>query len=266
MYLHGKQGILQKIAFEVRYNFGFMYLDKCGKTLNRVLRDHPEWMMKGDSANPQGTGLVNIDNGCSFSFSAYNYVFGLEMPAGGEALTDNDLRVFIDQTEMLSTIVNDSLGLEDFTRIGLRTWHLFEFDSTIEATKWHANLGIYTLSGDLTNTFEATIEAASIAILLSSKERQYRLSLSSVERQAQLDLGEEILNVRASKLSKDQDKFLRRQLEAKRRIHANPLFAAMVDIDAFQEQPISVDPRDFITNSMTQCAESLTKLEAGIRA
>ncbi len=106
MYIKGQRGILQKIAFEVRYLYGFTYLDKCGKTVNTILRQHPEWMIKGDSPNPQDGRLVSMRNGCSFAFSPYSYNFGLDMPAGGEPLSDSDVAGFVDQTDLLSRIVN----------------------------------------------------------------------------------------------------------------------------------------------------------------
>jgi len=257
VYVKGKGGILQKLAYEVRYDFGFTYLDKCGRTINTILRDHPEWMIKADTPNPQAGSLVSIDNGCSFVFSPYNYTFVLEMPAGGEPLSEKERSEFVDQVELLSVIVSDSLGLEAFTRIGMRAWYLFSFDKLSESTEWLTSLGFYSISPDLSKLFEATLDAASVVVLLSSKERQYRLSFSSVERQVQLDLGQEILSIRASTLSKDQDKFLLRQLETRRRIHANPQFAALLDIDAFQEDPISIDARDFIENSLKDHSEKI---------
>jgi hypothetical protein len=63
--------------------------------------------------------------------------------------------------------------------------------------------------------------------------------------------------VRASSLSKDQNKFLQKQVQARSRMRANPEYAAMIDIDAFQEEPPSVDPRDFIETSAQQFAGRL---------
>lgn len=139
----------------------------------------------------------------------------------------------------------------------MRAWYVFSFNSVLEATKWLISLDYYSISPKLTESFDASLDAASVVLLLSGKERKYRISFSSVERQAQLNLGEEILSVRTSKLSKDQDKFLLKQLEAKRRVHSNPEFAALLDVDAFQENPLSIDARDFIEMSMKDYADKL---------
>jgi hypothetical protein len=227
------------------------------------MRQYPEWLVKGDAPNPQDGRLVSVRNTCSFSFNPYNYNFFLEMPTGGEALTDNDVQTFINQVDLISRIVNDYLGLDTFTRISFRAWYLFSFDSLSESKNWLSHLGYFSISDKLITAFRGEIEAATMAILLTSTDRKYRLSFNSVERQAQLNLGEEILTVRASTLSKDQDKFLRQQMQAKRRMHLNPEFAAMFDIDAFQEDPISIDPRDFIETSIDQYSERLTSAAGG---
>jgi hypothetical protein len=56
--------------------------------------------------------------------------------------------------------------------------------------------------------------------------------------------------MRASSLSKDQNKFLLKQLEAKRRLLASPGFAAMIDVDAYQEEPVTLDARDFVATTI----------------
>ncbi len=136
---------------------------------------------------------------------------------------------------------------------------MFSFGALAEATEWLCSLGYYSISPKLTTLFEGSLDAATVVVLLTGTERRFRISFSSVERQAQLDLGEEILNVRASTLSKDQDKFLLRQIETRRRMHSNPEFAALFDIDSFQERPVSIDARDFIETSMKQYSDRLEK-------
>lgn len=251
MFLQGKNGVLQKLAFAVNYDFGYIYLDKCGRTMNKILLEFPEWIAK-DSPNPQIASLTSMDNGCTFSFSAFSFNLGLEMPAGGVGLSPEDVTSFIDQCDVMSRLTIDSLSLNAFTRIGFRRWYVFSFNNASESKDWLNSLGHYSINPKLAEAFASTLDAASVVVLLSGQERRYRLSFSSVERQAQLDLGEEILSVRASKLSRDQNKFLQKQLEARRRVHANPQFAALIDLDSFQENPISIDARDFVSRSMDE--------------
>ena len=121
MHVKGKQAVLQKLGFEVRYDFGFTYLDKCGRTINTILHESPEWMIKGDHPNPQEGSMVSIRNGCTFSFSPYSYNFNLEMPKGGKPLDENDVSDFIEQADEISQVINNSLALNVFKRIGVKS-------------------------------------------------------------------------------------------------------------------------------------------------
>ncbi len=256
MNIKGKSSILQKIVFELRYRYGFTYLDKCGRTINAIMREHPEWMISGDP-NPQTTGLVSLQTGCLFNFSAPKCDFALEKPLGGDPISDQDFSGFVEQVALISGIVFDQLGLKEFTRIGFRAWHLFGCQNREEAENWLHSLDCYSISPNLSSAFEGEIEATSVVVVITGTDRKFRIAFNAVESHVELDLGQEILRVQASSLSKDQDKFLRKQMETKRRMRANPEYAAMIDMDAFQETPISVDPRDFIETSVKQFSDLL---------
>ena len=248
MRVNGKSGVSTKVVLEVRYKDGYVFLDKCGRTINKIIHDNPEWFPKG--ADPTNAGLVSMQNRCSFNFSSLNYNFNLERPLGGDPLQASDFEIFCDQVQTVSSIVHDYLELKTFTRIGCRIWHFFEADSKENAEKWLLDLGICKLSPNVEQAFQSKITSASAVIVMTGSDRFYRLSLNTVERSAQIDLGSEILSVRASSLSKDQNKFLLKQLETKKRALASPGFAVMIDTDAYQEDPAGVDPADFVATSV----------------
>ncbi len=260
MQIKGKKAILQKVVFELRYNYGFTYLDRRGRTINAIMREQPEWVLKSDSPNPQTAGLVSIRNGCSFNFSSFKYDFSLEMPLGAEhPLSDNELKDFVEQADILSRIVQDHLGLKEFSRIGFRAWYLFGCRDKEEAEKWLCGLPCYSLSPQLSAAFGGQLESAGITAVIAGTDRKFRLAFNAIERHAQLDMGEGLLQVRASSLSKKQNKYLQKQELVKRRMRSNPEYAALIDIDAFQEEPGAIDPRDFIETSLQQFPAGLTK-------
>jgi len=148
MRLKNKNSILQKLVFQIRYRFGFTYLDKCGRTINTIMRDLPEWIARGE-ATPNGTGLVSLRNGCLFNFSSSEYGLSLEKPSGETPLSDNDMKEFTEQVVSLSSLVNDQLGLREFTRIGFRAWYLFGCSSKEESEKWLNELGLYSINEKL---------------------------------------------------------------------------------------------------------------------
>jgi len=65
--IKAKAAILHKIVFEVRYRYGYTYLDKCGKTINLIMRDAPEWIVRADQPNPQLAPMVSSETVASFT-------------------------------------------------------------------------------------------------------------------------------------------------------------------------------------------------------
>ncbi len=68
MHIRGKDDILHKVVFEVRYRYGYTYLDRCGKTINVIMKEAPEWVVKAEQVNTQGVTLVSLANQCSLQF------------------------------------------------------------------------------------------------------------------------------------------------------------------------------------------------------
>ena len=257
MNIKGKQAILQKVVFELRYRYGMTYLDKCGRTLNAITREQPEWILKS-AASAQNSGLVSMRNSCNFNFSGNMLDSSIEQPAGGEPLSAQDVAEFTEQTDILSRIVIDQLGLKDFTRVGFRCWYLFPCESQEESERWILELGYYDVSSKPRAAFNGEVDITNFTVIVASEDRKFRLALNGVENQAQLNLGQEILSVRASSLSHDQKAVLLEQMKVRHRILVNPAFAAMIDVDAFQDAPLSVDPGDFIKTSVDKIEKGLT--------
>jgi hypothetical protein len=248
MYIRGKPSILYKLVFELRYRYGYTYLDRCGKTINAIMRESPEWVLKSEQASPQGAALVSIANQCSFNFSSLKLDFSIEQPATGE-LTRPEVEQFSSQVDLLTALVIDQLGLREFTRIGLRAWYLFPGPSKEESETWIRNLSIFNVSEQFINSFEGQIEAMGLSLVLAGTDRKYRIGLNGVEKSAMIDLGSELMALRTSTLPRDRDRLPRGN---SRRLYSPPSFGVMLDIDSYQEDPISVEPRDFVETSLAQ--------------
>lgn len=259
MKIDGRSSICHKVVYEVRYKYGFTYLDRCGSTINEIMKTAPEWILAEATPNPQNAPLLSLRNGTRFNFSALKYDFALEQTLGAEKdLERSDLDEFIEQVGFVSAIVNDRLGLKDFNRVGFRIWYLFGCSSKEESERWILELfPDSSVDATVAKAFGGPIEARNYVILVSSQDRKFRISVNGVERNAQVDLGDSILGIRASQLSSGQDKFLIQQLQAKKRIRMNPEFAAMIDVDAFVERPKDVEARDFVSESLKQIEERL---------
>jgi len=254
--LRGKTGFKHKLVLELRYRQGFSYLDRCGATINTILRDRPEWIVGSDPTSQSGS-LISSLNGTHFTFSSSKCTLNLEQKIGGEALDSAEITDFVEQADYLSRVVVDQLGLKEFTRIGFRVWFMFPCKDKRDSEDWLLGLGCMNVNDSLPKAFGGSIEAVGTAIVIVGKDRKFRIAFNGVERHAQVDFGQSILTLQPRALSKEQDKILREQMRVKRRMLQNPEFAAIIDIDAFQEDPHSVDARDFTTTSLNQFTEKL---------
>ena len=261
--LRGKEPILQKIVFELRYRHGFMYLDRCGRMINTIIREYPEWTIDPSNPNPQGATLVSLANSCVLSVGTRKLDLAIEMPLGGEPLREDDVTDVADQVDTTTAVVVDLLDLTDFSRIGCRLWYLFPCQNQQEAESWLASLGCYSVSDGLKAAFGGATEAIGISVVISGEDRKYRIAFNGVQRAATVDVGKEVLNVRAKDLPVDQRKMLLEQEKAKSRLRQAPDFPAMIDIYAFVEDPESPDPRAFVITTHKTALEQLRKAVGG---
>lgn len=259
MIINDRQSICHKVVYEVRYKYGFTYLDRCGSTVNEILKIDPEWILSETGPNPQNAPLVSLRNGTRFNFSTLKYDFSLEQTLGADKdLEEKDINEFIGQVDKISSVVNERLSLNEFSRAGFRIWYVFSSKTKEDSEKWISQLlKDVPVKKSLAKVFNGVIEAENYVTLIASQDRKFRISINGVERHAQVDLGDSILGIRASQLSKDQKKFLQDQLKVKKRVAKNPTFAAMIDVDSFVEMPKDIEAKDFIVESKKQIEEQL---------
>ena len=247
--LKGKEPIFQKIVFELRYRQGFSYLDKCGRMINAITENHPEWTLDPGKPNPQNAALISLSNSCVLHVGTRKLDLSLEIPAGGDTLEDDGLDEYADQVENTTAIIIDQLGLNEYDRIGCRVWYIFPCETQEESESWLNSLGCYSVSNNLVSAFGDSVEAAGLSVIVNGEDRDYRIAFNGVQRAAELDLGDAVLNVRPRDLDKKQQELLKHQEKTKARMRRAPSFPAMIDIDAYVEEPQSPEPKHFVTST-----------------
>ena len=60
---------LEQVIFQLRFSQGYLYLDRCGKILNEIGKDYPDWVVS-NNVSPQGAALISNSNGCILNFSS----------------------------------------------------------------------------------------------------------------------------------------------------------------------------------------------------
>jgi hypothetical protein len=246
--INGKEPLLRQIVFEIRYNHGYNYLDRCGKILNRISKEHGEWVI-GAQITPQNANLYSMRNGCRFTFSFTTCNLSLDRINSDAIISTNDIKDFANQSHDMTTVVIDELGLTEFARIGLRAWYYFPCETKREADIWLKDLGVVAVAPDLVSTYGGDVESQSLAVVIAGQDHRVRIGFDTFEKSDQIAAGPETVNFKASKLAKGQKDFLRKQLKERRKSEINTKFAALIDFDSFHEDPFSIDQHDFIIKS-----------------
>ncbi len=266
MKLARKEALYHKLVFEVRYEYGLVYLDRCGTTANRIMQTFPEWIIKEEAVSPQGAPLINVSSGAHFSFGTSKYDFSLDQPINREtALTPQDIDLFTSQVDAVAQIVHEELELKTFLREGFRIWYLFATESEEDSQQWVSSLGGFHMQPTVAHAFGAKLEGQGCVAVLATADRKYRISINPVQRLEQLDVGREILTIQPHKLPKGQKDALLKQARARKRLLSNPEFAVLIDVDAYLEEPIDVSPGDFIRQSVAAIEQSLPRAFPGVK-
>lgn len=245
MNLRGIKGLCHKLVFEVRYEHGLIYLDRCGSTANRVMDTFPEWVLADEGGvNPQNAPLVNLSNGSQFNFGSLKYDFSLEQPINDEAgLTKDDIDLFVSQVDLVGRIVTEELDLKKFLREGFRVWYVFGANSEDHANQLLSGIKAFQTDPILAESFSGQLESEGHVAVIAAEDRKFRIAANVVERLEQLNMGTQSLKVLPRKLPKKQREAFLQHLKEKRRVIANPQHAVMIDVDCYLDNPIEIAPR-----------------------
>ncbi len=264
MIILGQKAVYHKLVYEVRYNQGFVYLDRCGTTSNRIVQNFPEWLLSAQNVNPQQAPLTHAIMGIKFNFGPLKYDFSLDQRINTDApIGKQDVDDFVREVESVSTIVHEELELKQFTREGFRVWYIFPTKSDEHSRDWICKLRGFSFQSQLIEAFSGVLESLGFTLVIKSDDRKFRISVNAVERTEQLDLGSETLRVLPRSLPKKQRDHLLDQLKIKHRLLVNPECGVMIDVDAYVEDPIEIAPADFITESLNRIEQSLPAALAG---
>jgi hypothetical protein len=241
--INGKEPLLRRIVCEVRYRDGQLYLDHCGRLLKKLTQT-PEWVL-GDAA-PSGTTVFHMTTSAAMSFSHLAANIQIDRSSGDEAIDDEEVKEYATLADEYLGLVFDELEVKEWSRIGYREHYYFAAETKEEAESWLGKLGVNTVSPGLVSAFNGTVDSAAFSVALEGEECSYRIALAGIERSAQVPIGDNALTVRASGLPNKQKEALKAALKRQRQRQVNSAFAAMLDIDAFRNEPTEPAVKDFI--------------------
>ncbi|MCP3963426.1 MAG: hypothetical protein GY719_36785 [bacterium] len=247
-----KQVRLDKVAFEIKFAFGHIYLDRCGQVLVEIERTMPGWVAGEVSPNSGRVQCPAHRQVANFNTEGFHII----------ASRPHNLDTFCDHATSLWRILRSNLGLDNLIRIGARFYFLLPAKDLEQVDERIAN-------ADLNVRLPSRLDAAytpirrHIVVILKREEVEYRVELSGVERTESIPPPKGLPDPRL--LAKHQQKARIDQMRWREAYDKNPMYAVSLDIDCVQYEPeTSVNPDRYIRRSFEVVTEDFKKTIEGI--
>jgi len=174
--------IIHRFVYELRYDYGFTYLDRCGATINDILKKNPGWVHI--SASPKTTTIRNQEKNITFNFSVSK--LDLVKSRSEKVATLMSVEEFAKIACSLTDEVVNRLGIEDFTRVGFRLWRLFGNESIEAAKEAVKNLGFVSFE-KLKDVGLDNLNEVNCTLLLDHDGISSRIAIAPVEQNIEFD-------------------------------------------------------------------------------
>jgi hypothetical protein len=242
-------GILHRMVFELRYDSGELYWDRCGRAA-RKLASQKGWAVKSIDSN--GCHILNEDQNLVFSYSPTQ--LALTQSQDKEVSDLLSYGEFGAVAEEFCEVVVQTLELNSFPRIGFREWTLYGTESIEDASARIGKMSFFSASKALNGLGELSYNSHSVVV--ARPDRMVRIAATPFEQQ--IHLAPSIIAAareKSHKHSKEQRKVLIQQMKARKAIEHYPRVGVMLDLDAYIEEapyPEQVTPLKFIEESKNE--------------
>lgn len=163
---------LNRVILELRYDRGYLYLDRCGKTYLKVVEGDPGWEFV--QVSPQIAFLENEERNMKLNFSHSNINFVQEEV--------ENLNQFKAKTSKIIPIITTELEIEVFKRIGNRYWFIIPTENTEKGERLIKNTGILNIPADKVSLLGKNIKNRNVVVVIENEYLNYRIELKTVER------------------------------------------------------------------------------------
>ncbi len=224
--------VVHRHVFELRYPFGHLYWDRCGKVINELISSNPEW----DFENIQGDWchLVSREKNLRFNLSAAK--FDLSQIQSADVLALDNAAEFSALAESFSQVVTSILQLSDFTRVGFRAWYLYPTADREESYRRVEKLKL--LAPEIEKLNVGTVSEASCRLVIELPQHMVRFAVAPFEQPVDLAAGViQAARAKAKDCPRNQRHVQLDKMKAERIVKSYPQFGVLVDMDAFIEEP-----------------------------
>lgn len=254
--LRGKPGHVYLVEFSLAYAFGHVYLDRCGRTIDYILREYPEWLTS--EVGTQRTSLISVANGAVFSFGSSGLSLLVERRLDQD-LDEAGVNAFVAQADSLCVLVCDQLGLREYQRLSFRMGFSWLGDSEEDVARWLNQLRAVEVASDLLGSFGGALESMATRFVVASDDRRYAIEIKGVERQGELATAGAPVGVLSKTLSAGQRKTYERQLAETSKFVKPSIFASVIHVETFLINPEEIAPGDFVETGLSEIPERLAQ-------
>jgi hypothetical protein len=258
----------EQIVFQLRYSHGYSYLDRCGSILNEIERKYTDWVVS-NSVSPQGSALLAVSNGCQLNFSSTSIDLSLRRESTDDPISEASSRVFHDQIDEMTTFICDRLDVSKATRIGFRMIFTVPMPSKELAALNVREKNIWKLGSEFLNDIGGTTTSEAMTVEFDLAESSYRLGIQPVEKAENVKLGNRKHAVRMADLPSGP----RTKLQSSRNVAKlarqdeidswNVPNFVRIDIDAFQDDPQTIDAVEFSRKNSVTITDIAQKINRG---
>lgn len=218
---------LHKIVFEVKFKYGYQYLDKCGRIMNSLFKNDSGWQKHKPNIDPQRATIrheIGIDLLLNADYANFSYAreFGAEqidIDKYLEIIQDN-LVLFYDELEIQS---------DGISRMGFRSMYLYPVKNREDALQLLEDNEVVKIKPNLANCVNGELESASFVFNIDGQDRNYSIRLNIAEVQLP-NWAPLLLDDHSKKKGKDKTELLKKikQDQLKKDF---PELSLMIDID-----------------------------------
>jgi hypothetical protein len=231
--MKAKKVVLYSVIFEVKYAQGYVYLDRCGQTINDIQNDLKGWTVVA-SPSPDTATLSRVSKDFIVSFNSDRFNFTANYAS--ETHPDQTCQ----DAAALWKIIKGNLGLTSFYRMGCRLNYNIPFLSWDEAKAFTATamLSAPIFHPLIDNSFELLHSSDSSCFAKDGIE--YRLEVSPIQRAEGVDPNRLVI-AEGRSLPKGQRQA---RLDYQKRIakySRDPMFVVQLDVDCVWYDPEEVD-------------------------
>lgn len=240
--------LLDTLSFEIRYAYGYTYLDRAGQTVVDVERRLDGWIPA--QITPNNGLLSHPVNNWTANFDPSHYGFTALLL---KRTTEVDIETIASETKRVWEIIRANLGLSEYVRIGLRAQLLLPTLSTSDS---EARISRSDLNISVPKAMDERGYKTKYRTFVAVFERDgvdCRVGIQGVAR-TEARAPDPILQQKPAVLSKNQRQ-VRLQIEQERTQYSvNPMYGVSMDVDISQGDPETVNPVEFIQSGWTSIA------------